>query len=230
MTELVYINLVAAWLLTRGELFATELTLFTLLIVLKVVTICSILAVLIVVERAFRLLFIRATFGVDDELLAQLVQQAHQFLIYLIAAHSCLQSNGDLLLLCGCELSEVQPHLITKCYHSLLCGHITLRGTLGFDSILSLLFLDKPFAISNDFRGADFLGHTTLISIIFSLCELLLVKILILAMHFAHSLNLIEVNNEAFLVGVLLLDALSTEYSQMVRAVKVLHSLVVLFA
>ena len=49
-------------------------------------------------------------------------------------------------------------------------------------------------------------------------------------MHFPHFLNLIQVHNEAALVRMVLLDAFTAEYGQMVRAVEVLHSLVMLLA
>ena len=49
-------------------------------------------------------------------------------------------------------------------------------------------------------------------------------------MHFTHFLNLIQVHDKARLIGVVFLDALSTKYSQVVRAVEVLHPLVVSLA
>lgn len=59
---------------------------------------------------------------------------------------------------------------------------------------------------------------------------MLLVEALILLMHLAHFLDLVEVDNEAGFVSVVLLDAFPTENCQVVRAVKMLYSLVVLLA
>ena len=49
-------------------------------------------------------------------------------------------------------------------------------------------------------------------------------------MQFPHLLNFIKVNNEAFLISVLLLDALPTEDCRMVRAVEVHNALIVILA
>jgi len=49
-------------------------------------------------------------------------------------------------------------------------------------------------------------------------------------MHLPHLFNFIEVYHEAPLVGMVLFDALSTEDSQVIGAVEVLYSLVVLLA
>ena len=47
-------------------------------------------------------------------------------------------------------------------------------------------------------------------------------------MHFSHLLNLVEVDNETALISVVLLNTLSTEHSEMIGAVEVLHSLIML--
>ena len=47
-------------------------------------------------------------------------------------------------------------------------------------------------------------------------------------MHLPHLLDLIQVYNEAALVRVVFLDALSTKYSQMVGAIEMLNSLIML--
>ena len=46
-------------------------------------------------------------------------------------------------------------------------------------------------------------------------------------MHLAHFLDLIKVNDKASLVGVILLNAFAAEDGVMIRAVEVLHALVV---
>ena len=60
--------------------------------------------------------------------------------------------------------------------------------------------------------------------------QLLLVRRYILLVHFPHLVNLIQVHHEALLVCVLVLDALSAKNGKMVRAVEVLHPLVVFLA
>ena len=47
-------------------------------------------------------------------------------------------------------------------------------------------------------------------------------------MHFSHFLDLIEIYHKAPLISMILLDALSTEDSEVIRAIEMLHSLVVL--
>jgi len=61
-----------------------------------------------------------------------------------------------------------------------------------------------------------------------SLLGLLLVLSDILPLQLPHALDLVQVNHEALIVRMELLYTLSAEYSQMVGAVEMLHSLLVL--
>lgn len=47
-------------------------------------------------------------------------------------------------------------------------------------------------------------------------------------MHLPHFLDLVKIDNKTSFIGVVLLDALSTEYGQMIRTIKVLNSLIML--
>ena len=86
----------------------------------------------------------------------------------------------------------------------------------------------EPFRISLNTIQRNLLTYATLISIILPLFELFLIHLLVKPMHLSHFLDLEEIHHEAPLICMILLDALSTENGQMVRAVKVLHSLVML--
>ena len=72
--------------------------------------------------------------------------------------------------------------------------------------------------------------HITHISAILSSVKLLRIQGHVLAMHLAHFLNLVKVNHKASFIGVVLLDAFSTKDGLVVRAIEVLHSLLVLLA
>jgi len=48
--------------------------------------------------------------------------------------------------------------------------------------------------------------------------------------HFTHLLNLVQVNNEASFVSMILFDAFSAKHSKVVGAIKVLHSLLMFVA
>ena len=62
---------------------------------------------------------------------------------------------------------------------------------------------------------------------VLSLLELLLVHLLVETVHLPHLFDLVKVHHETPLVCVVLLDAFSAEHGEMVRAVEVLHPLVV---
>jgi len=49
-------------------------------------------------------------------------------------------------------------------------------------------------------------------------------------MKLSHFLNLVKIHNKAFLVCMILFNALSTEYCEMIRAVEMLYPLIVLVA
>lgn len=76
----------------------------------------------------------------------------------------------------------------------------------------------------------DTLGNKSYISIVLPLVQLLLVHIQILPMHLSHFFDLVQVNNEAPFISVVLLYAFSAENCQVVGAIKVLHPLVVFVA
>lgn len=59
---------------------------------------------------------------------------------------------------------------------------------------------------------------------------MLLVQHLVLLVHLAHLFDLVEVDDETALVRVVLFDTLSTENSEVIRAVEVLQTLVMLLA
>lgn len=90
--------------------------------------------------------------------------------------------------------------------------------------------LEEPLGVTHDLIGSNCLSDTTLVGIILSLFQLTFVHLLIHSMHFPHLLDLIQVDNETALISVVLLDALPTENSEMVGAVEVLHSLIMLVA
>ena len=72
--------------------------------------------------------------------------------------------------------------------------------------------------------------HTALVGFIFPHLQLSLVQLRILPVHFAHLLDLIKIHDEALLISVVLLYAFSAKYRQMVGAIEMLHSLVMLIA
>jgi hypothetical protein len=55
--------------------------------------------------------------------------------------------------------------------------------------------------------------------------SLFLILLNVLLLQLSHPLNLIEVHHETFIIRVELFDALSTENCQMIRTVKMFHSL-----
>jgi len=78
------------------------------------------------------------------------------------------------------------------------------------------LSLEEPLRITLDLVRCDLLSDTALIGVVLALLELLLVHLLVKSMHFAHLLDLVQIDNEAPLVSVVLLDALAAEHRQMV--------------
>ena len=88
--------------------------------------------------------------------------------------------------------------------------------------------LKEPLGIANDLVSGNGLCDATLVGIVFSLLQLTFVHLLIHAMHFSHLLYLVEVDNETALISVVLLNTLPTEHSEMIGAVEVLHSLIML--
>ena len=88
------------------------------------------------------------------------------------------------------------------------------RGFLGFLELL--LTLDVPFGVTSHLTRWYLLGNTSLISIILPFLELLAILLVVHAVELPHLLDLVQVDHEAFLVRVVLLDALSTEDGQMV--------------
>ena len=75
--------------------------------------------------------------------------------------------------------------------------------------------------------GKDMFDHTGLRCAVFSLGKLTLVEGVVLGLQFAHLLDLVEVHHEALLVGVVRLDALSTEYGPMLRTIEVHNAIIV---
>ena len=72
------------------------------------------------------------------------------------------------------------------------------------------------------------LGDATLVCIIFPLLQLALIHLLIHSMHLAHFLDLIQVDHEALFICMILPYTLSAEDCQVIRAIKVLHPLIML--
>ena len=75
---------------------------------------------------------------------------------------------------------------------------------------------------------SDFLGDAALPRLIFPLIELLLIHLLVESVHFAHLFEFIQVDYEASFIGVVLLDAFAAKNGEVVGAVEVLDSLVML--
>jgi len=69
-----------------------------------------------------------------------------------------------------------------------------------------------------------------MICIILPFFQLLTIFFIIHAMKLSHFLNLVKIHNKAFLVCMVLFNALSTEYCEMIRAVEMLYPLIVLVA
>lgn len=99
---------------------------------------------------------------------------------------------------------------------------------LGF--LLLFLPADEPFRVANHLGWWYLLRNTSLIGIILPFLELLTVLLVVHSVQFPHLFDLVEVDNEALLVSVVLLDAFPAEDGQVVRAVEMLDSLVVLVA
>jgi hypothetical protein len=92
------------------------------------------------------------------------------------------------------------------------------------------LSLEEPLWVAFYLVRRDLLRNARLICPVFPLVELFLVLLLIQSVHLSHFFNFVQVNNKASLVGMVFLNAFSAEDCQMVGAVEVLHSLVVLVA
>jgi hypothetical protein len=85
----------------------------------------------------------------------------------------------------------------------------------------------EPLRISLNLIRSDLLSHTALVGLVFPFLQLLLVGLLVHAVHLAHLLNFVEVNNKASLVSVVFFDALTAKDSEVIGAIEVLHSLLV---
>ena len=64
------------------------------------------------------------------------------------------------------------------------------------------------------------------LDVLVAFARLILILDYVLHLELPHALNFIEVHHEAFVVSVVGLDALSTEHSQVIGAVEVLHSFI----
>mmetsp|Transcript_31161 Transcript_31161/g.47662 ORF Transcript_31161/g.47662 Transcript_31161/m.47662 type:complete len:219 (-) Transcript_31161:387-1043(-) len=125
---------------------------------------------------------------------------------------------------------RVHGHLL-RGLHRLL--HLKLRlQLLVAHSLLgqTSLPLQKPLGVAVDLIDGNVQSGTAHIGLVLANFQLLLVHEVILLMHFPHLFDFVKVYDEATLVGVVLLDALSAEDGEMVRAVEVLHTLVVFVA
>lgn len=87
--------------------------------------------------------------------------------------------------------------------------------------------LQEPFRVTFNLAFGYIHRGVAEVCVIFAHIELFAIHILVLAVHLAHFLDLVEVYDEAALVRVVLLDALAAENGQMIRAVEVLHALIV---
>ena len=105
---------------------------------------------------------------------------------------------------------------------------LILQFLLHFLNLISSSF-KKPFRISDHLIRRNFLIDTTLICPVFSFFELFFIHLLIQSMHFAHLFNFIKINNKASFIGVVLFNALSAKYSEMIWAIEMLHPLVMFF-
>ena len=97
----------------------------------------------------------------------------------------------------------------------------------GFDDWVTL---KVPFWVTREVAVRDGLDRTNKIRLVLPLTQLLLVFINVSLVHFAHLFNLIQIDHEAPLVRVVLLDALSTEHRSMVTAIEVLNALIMTLA
>ena len=104
---------------------------------------------------------------------------------------------------------------------------LLLLSLLGYLGRFPLL---KPLRITLHLVVSNLLSDAALPRLVFPLFELLLVHLLVESVHFAHLLDFVQVHNEASLVGMVLLDAFTTENGEVVRAVEVLDPLVMLLA
>ena len=98
----------------------------------------------------------------------------------------------------------------------------------------SLLLFDEPvLSFKEPLVVAGHLGfwrvkrHVLQVSTVLSNLQLLRIHKLVLAVHLAHLLNLVQVDNEATFIRVVLFNALTAEDGPVVGAVKVLDALIV---
>ena len=170
----------------------------------------------------------------------------HQLFLRQLTKHLGRQlatSQHGLLLQHGhhVRVSGLRHHVVVL-NHDALLRHLVLSMHLlplmhQHLLLLSLLLLLKNgLSLEEPLRIALNLGlrwiegciaHT---SAILSNVQLLRILTHVLPMHLPHLFNLIQINDKAPLIGVVLLNALPAEDRLVVRAVEVLHSLVVFLA
>ena len=125
---------------------------------------------------------------------------------------------------CSHCVCEILKHFLLFLEHLNLLSFLLL---LQLKHFLSPFF--EPLRVSLYFAQRYFLSDTALAGIILPFFELLGIHQLIFTVHLPHFLDFVEINDKAALICMVLLDALPTEYCQMIRAVKMLYSLVMFF-
>ena len=74
------------------------------------------------------------------------------------------------------------------------------------------------------------MGDASLVGVILPFLQLLPVLLVVHSVQLSHFLYFVQVHHEALLIRVVLFDALSTEDGQVIRAIEMLNSLIVLVA
>lgn len=115
--------------------------------------------------------------------------------------------------------------LILLLLEHLLLLHLVTKSLLLCQNILSF---EEPFGVPLDITLCCFKCGIAKVGVVLARLQLLPIECLVLLVHLAHLLDLVEVDYEARLVRVVLFDALAAEHSQVVGTIEVLHSLVVL--
>lgn len=132
----------------------------------------------------------------------------------------------------GIRWKSIHTEISLRLHHSLLrILHLILilQFLLHFLNLISSSF-EKPFWIPDDLISWNFLIDTTLIGPVFSLFQLLFIHLLIQPMHFAHLFNFIKINDKTSFISVIFFDAFPAKDGQMIWTIKMLNSLVMLFA
>ena len=107
---------------------------------------------------------------------------------------------------------------------------LLLRGLGCLLLVEHLLPLKEPLVVASHLGLGRVKCCVSEVGAVLSNAELLRIHELVLAMHLAHFLNLVKVDDEAPLIRVVLLDAFAAEHGEMVRAVEVLDALIVFLA